>query len=135
MRKEKNVAPKVAVALHVVARNEDRLFDSLIVRMCNVHELVYAKQKPANAYSFIVGGNEYFIPFNEEINVDEEIKNIKEEIAYTKGFLVSVEKKLGNEKFVQSAPPQVVDTERKKQADALAKLKLLEEKLAAFSHS
>jgi valyl-tRNA synthetase len=85
-----------------------------------------------NAYSFIVDSNEYFIPFGEDIDVEAEISKIEEELQYTKGFLVSVQKKLSNEKFVAGAPEQVVASERKKESDALNKITILEEKLAAL---
>jgi len=53
----------------------------------------------------------------------------EEELKYLKGFLISVEKKLSNEKFVANAKPEIVDAERKKQQDAQDKIALLEEKM------
>ncbi len=71
--------------------------------------------------------------FSEDIDVEAEIKKIEEELKYTKGFLISVSKKLSNERFVSNAPEQVVAVEKKKMADAEAKVKILEEKLNAFA--
>ena len=66
-------------------------------------------------------------------DVEAEIKKIEEELKYTKGFLISVSKKLSNERFVSNAPEKVVAVEKKKMADAEAKVKILEEKLNAFA--
>ena len=90
-------------------------------------------EKVESAFSFVVKSNEYFIPFNEEVDVEAEIAKIKQELNYTKGFLVGVEKKLSNERFVNNAPKQVIENELKKQADAQAKIKVLEEKLISFA--
>jgi valyl-tRNA synthetase len=81
----------------------------------------------------LVKGSEFFIPFTANVDVEAEKKKIEEEINYTKGFLRSVEGKLNNEKFVNNAPPAVLDGERKKQADALERIKLLEEKLTSLN--
>jgi valyl-tRNA synthetase len=77
-----------------------------------------------------VKADECFVPMGDSINVEEEKENLKKEIEYTKGFLNSVMKKLSNERFVAGAPAQVLEMERKKQADAEAKIKTLEESLA-----
>mgnify|MGYP001159468618 FL=1 len=76
---------------------------------------------------------EYFIPLFDSINVEAEIEKLQKELNYTKGFLKSVEVKLSNEKFVQNAPQPLVDKERKKQADAKAKIDILVDKIAALS--
>jgi valyl-tRNA synthetase len=94
--------------------------------------LEYTTEKIANAYSFLVQSNEFFIPFGESIDLDAERKKIEEELDYTKGFLSIVQNKLTNEKFVSGAPEAVVANEKKKEADALQKIAILEEKLASF---
>ena len=81
----------------------------------------------------LLKGNEYFIPFSEEVDVEGEKTKLVEEINYTKGFLQSVQKKLANERFVAGAPEQVVNNEKQKEADAISKIKLLEEKLERLS--
>jgi valyl-tRNA synthetase len=65
-----------------------------------------------------------------KIDVEKEKESLQKEIDYLQGFLASVDKKLSNEKFVAGAPPQVIETERKKKADAEAKIKSLGEALA-----
>ena len=80
----------------------------------------------------IISLRAFFIPSNVEIDVEAERQKLEEELNYTKGFLKTVEKKLSNERFVNNAPPQVVENERKKMADAQAKIKTLEESLKAL---
>lgn len=134
IRNEKNIAPKVKLSLQVIAaENHDTTFDDIIIKLCNLSELKYTTEKINNAYTFVVKSNEYFIPFSIEIDVKAEIENLKKELEYTKGFLISVEKKLSNERFINSAPAKVIETEKKKQADARQKIKLLQEKLNSLN--
>ena len=76
--------------------------------------------------------NEYFIPLTDAVNVEEELAKIQEELSYTEGFLNQVRKKLSNERFVNNAPEQVVAVERKKEADALAKIETLKASLESL---
>lgn len=132
IRKDKGIANKVAIELMIVEgedKNHPRTMDSMLTKLGNVSVLEYVTEKPGKAFSFIVGSNEYLIPFAEEIDLDEERKKLEEELKYTQGFLASVRKKLSNDRFVNNAPDQVVDIERKKESDAVARIKVLEEKL------
>jgi valyl-tRNA synthetase len=133
VRKQHNIANKVRVELYVKKNKDlDASFDPVIVKMGNLSLLEYVSGKVANSNSFIVDGNEYFIPFGDSIDVTAEKAKIAEELNYTKGFLQSVQKKLQNEKFMAGAPEQVVAGERKKEADALEKIAILEEKLSSL---
>ena len=106
--------------------------DAVIVKMGNLSVFEYVSDKIQQANSFIVEGVEYFVPFGDVVDVDAEIKKMEEELGYSKGFLKSVQGKLANERFVAGAPAQVLELERKKEADALGKIQLLEEKLASL---
>ncbi|CEN33540.1 valine--tRNA ligase [Capnocytophaga cynodegmi] len=130
VRKEKNIPFKEEMPLSVLNNEQTATtFDVIIAKLGNLSELKYVNQKVEGAISFRVKSNEYFIPMQGNINVEEEIKKLEEELKYTQGFLASVEKKLSNEKFVSSAPEKVVEMERKKQADALAKIETIQESL------
>ncbi|EPB65692.1 tRNA ligase class I [Ancylostoma ceylanicum] len=134
IRKSNNIANKVKVDLLIGKNNDfDTSFDSVVIKMGNLSSLEYTSGKVANANSFIVANNEYYIPFGDSIDVEAEKTKLEEELKYTKGFLASVQGKLRNEKFVSGAPVQVVETERKKEADALSKISILEEKLAMLN--
>ncbi len=134
IRKSNNIATKVKLELFIrKTQTIETGFDSIIVKMGNLSVLEYVQDKVANANSFIVAGNEYFIPFGDTIDVEAEKAKISEELTYTKGFLKSVQSKLSNERFVTGAPEAVITNERKKEADALAKIALLEEKMASLN--
>lgn len=134
IRKQKNIPNKVAIELLVRQGEEtDTRFDAVISKLCHVSLFKYVDEKPGQAISLVIGRNEYFVPYSDNIDVDAEKKKIMDELNYTKGFLTSVQKKLANERFVSSAPEQVVESERKKEADALAKIVALEEQLAGLS--
>ncbi len=133
IRKDKNIPFKDAIELKVI-NNEKSVsdFDAIIMKLTNVTALEYVNEQVNGALTFRVKSNEYFVPISGNINIEEEIGKLTEELNYTKGFLASVEKKLSNEKFVAGAPEQVIANERKKQADALAKIATLEQSIASL---
>ncbi len=131
IRKEKNIAFKDTIVLKVMNNNySDSSFDSVITKLGNISEYEYISEKEEGALTFRVQANEYFIPVSGAINVEEEIQKLSEELKYTQGFLQSVQKKLSNERFVAGAPQNVLDIERKKEADALSKIATIEQSLA-----
>lgn len=134
IRKKNSVANKVKMELFVKTNGEvDKSMDSVISKMGNLTQLEYVSEKVAQANGFISAGHEFYIPFGDAIDLDAEKEKLTEELEYTKGFLKSVNKKLLNEKFMAGAPEQVVAIEKKKEADALAKIAILEEKLAELN--
>ncbi|MEZ4854605.1 valine--tRNA ligase [Flavobacterium sp.] len=131
IRKDKNISFKEAIELHVINNEKaSTLFDTVIMKLGNVVDLIYVNDKVSGALSYRVKSNEYFIPVGGSIDISAEIDKLTEELNYTKGFLKSVQGKLANEKFVAGAPEQVIANERKKEADALAKIATLEDSLA-----
>ncbi|WKB82097.1 valine--tRNA ligase [Cellulophaga lytica] len=130
IRKEKNIPMKEALELSVLnAENVSKELDVVIAKLTNVSSISYTDIAVDGALSFRVKSNEYFIPMVGAIDIEAEIKKIEEELKYTKGFLISVQKKLSNERFVNNAPEKVIEIERKKQADAEAKIETLEKSL------
>ncbi|MFN8863233.1 MAG: class I tRNA ligase family protein, partial [Flavobacteriales bacterium] len=107
-------------------------FKSLIQKLGNVSSIIIGQPSGGLTYSFILKGFNFEVPINNFIDIEKEVKKITEELDYTRGFLKSVEAKLSNERFVNNAPAQVLDGERKKQSDAMTKIALLEEKLAGL---
>jgi valyl-tRNA synthetase len=125
VRKENNIANKEKVSLKInAAGTPNKTFDAALAHLTNIESIEYIDTKPTGCFTFILKGSEYFIPFTANVDVEAEKKKIEEELTYAKGFLKSVEVKLSNEKFVNNAPAQVLENERKKQADALSKIKL-----------
>ncbi len=134
IRKQHSIANKVKIDLYVKKnRDLDQTFDAVILKMGNLSQLEYVSDKVGNANTFLVDGNEYFIPFGDSIDIEAERQKLQQELDYTKGFLVSVQKKLQNEKFVSGAPEQVVALEKKKESDALEKIAILEDKLSGLN--
>ena len=125
------MSPKEALELTINTKNQGvyQRFESVLNKLANLASLSFA-EKVDNAISFVVKSDECFVPMGDSINVEEEKANIQKELDYTKGFLNSVMKKLSNERFVSGAPAKVIEMERKKQADAEAKIKALEDSLA-----
>ena len=133
IRKDKNIPFKDAIDLKVVNNEKTSThFDSVICKLGNITNLEYVSDKVDGALSYRVKSNEYFIPITGAIDVAAEINKLTEELNYTKGFLKSVEAKLSNEKFVNGAPEKVLEMERKKQADALAKIATIEQSIAGL---
>jgi len=105
----------------------------LLQKMAALESLTFTKEEPANTVNFISGTEKFYVELNLTIDVAAEKERIGKELAYMKGFLVSVNKKLSNERFVNNAPAKVVENERSKQADAVAKIAILEESLAKLN--
>ena len=129
VRLERNIPNKDALALNLVSGNHDDAYNSVIIKMCNLDSIERA-DKDAMAAPFMVGTTEYAVPLGGTINIEDEIKKAEDEIKYLEGFLNSVVKKLSNEKFVANAKPEVVENERKKQADAESKINTLRESIS-----
>lgn len=126
IRLQKNIANKDALDLEVLGEYNEA-YNAVISKMGNITELKNVSEKNPHAISFLIGTTEFAIPMGNNIDVDAEIEKLEAELVYLQGFLNSVMKKLGNEKFVANAKAEVVDAERKKQADAESKIKTIEE--------
>ena len=132
IRLQKNIPNRDELSLEVVGEyNSD--YDSVISKMCNLTSINTVNEKDATAVSFLVGTTEFSVPLGSNIDVEEELAKLNEELKYLEGFLISVQKKLGNEKFVANAKPEIVENERKKQADAESKIKTIKESIANLS--
>lgn len=128
LRNEKGISPKEALAL-IAMRDSAAHFDLPLVQKLGNLSVEFVDQFPDKGFSFRVGTVEFMVPVSENIDMEAEREKLEKEKAYLQGFLIGVRKKLTNEKFVGSAPAAVVDAERKKEADALEKIALIEEQL------
>ncbi|NCC18319.1 MAG: valine--tRNA ligase, partial [Bacteroidia bacterium] len=133
VRNEKNIAQKIALELFVKeSLNENKEFDGIITKLCNISNLEYISDKKEGALSLMVRTSEMFIPLGDTINKEEEIKKLQQDLKYYEGFAKSVKGKLSNEKFVSGAPAQVVENERKKLSDAEQKISSITEQLKSL---
>ena len=130
IRANKGISPREAFDLYYKGEWDDKN-DAIIQKLANINLIAENKGNiSGSAATFMVGTIEISIPLGNNVNVEEEIKKMEEEIKYLEGFLVSVNKKLGNEKFVANAKPEVVENERKKKADAESKIATLKENIS-----
>lgn len=111
----------------------DKDFLPVIAKLGNLSGISFVDEKQPGAASFMVGTTEFFIPLGDKLDKEKELAKLKEELAYFKGFLESVMKKLGNERFVNNAPANVIGMEQKKKSDALSKISALEERIKELS--
>ena len=135
LRKEKNIPQKNAIEFSIkknLDQKADLTFDSVVAKLCNISELNYINEKLDGAQSFIICSTEFYVPLGDFIDKKAEIIKLEEELKYAKGFLNSVMKKLSNERFVNNAPPQVIEKERQKQEDAESKIKVIEDQIVSL---
>ena len=131
VRLQKNIPNKEELELQVMGVGNVPV-ESIIKKLANLSAVANVSEKDATAAAFMVGTTEYAVPLGNNINVEEELKKLEADLKYQEGFLQSVLKKLSNEKFVNNAPAKVIEMERKKQADAEAKIATLKESIAAL---
>ena len=133
IRKQKNISPKESLELYIRAEKTfDKSFNDIIIRLSNLSLFKTTNNKPENSLSFLVNQFEFYLPVSETIDTDAEKLRLKKDLEYNKGFLNSVQSKLANERFVSNAKPEVIENEKKKKADAEAKIRSLEEQLLAM---
>ncbi len=131
VRLQKNIPNKEELELQVMGEGNVPV-ESIIKKLANLSAVANVSEKDATAAAFMVGTTEYAVPLGNNINVEEELKKLEADLKYQEGFLQSVLKKLSNEKFVNNAPAKVIEMERKKQADAEAKIATLKESISAL---
>ncbi len=139
IRQEKNIANKNQIDLFIRKNNQeqqDTTFDSIVEKLCNISKLKYVNEKANNSLSFNVKTTEFYIPISQDTKIDvaSEIEKLEKDLKYQENFLASVEKKLSNEKFVNSAPKQVVDLELKKKADSLAIINVIKKQIESLKN-
>ena len=134
VRAQKQISPKEALKLYVEGAVSEELIP-ILAKSANLTEVISGAPAEPGCVSFIVGTVKMSIPLGAFVNADEEKSKIEAELAHQKGFLEAVRKKLSNVSFVEHAPAKVVETERKKEADALARITALEESLKSLNNN
>ena len=131
IRLQKNIPNKDSLELEIIGEHNDA-YNPVISKMGNITEIRAVNEKNPQAISFLVGTTEFAVPMGNNIDIEAELAKLEADLVYQQGFLNSVMKKLGNEKFVANAKADVVDAERKKQADAESKIKTIEETIQSL---
>jgi valyl-tRNA synthetase len=135
-RQSKGLSPKEALALSIRSNGSNTslsIFKDAIIKLGNLSAITPVNEKPDNTFPFVVRDLECFIPMSENIDKEAELKKLKDDLAYTQGFLKSVMGKLNNERFVANAKPEILAAEQKKKADAEAKIRAIEEALSSLA--
>ena len=127
VRASKNIAPKESLELVALTASRSSEFDSVITKMANLSAISAKAEKPEGASQFMVGTEEFAVPLGQLIDIDAEIAKAEAQLKHLRGFLIGVQKKLSNERFVANAPEQVVALERKKEQDSIEKIAALEQ--------
>ncbi len=132
-RNSKGLSPRDTLSLQTrLGREQFPFFADLIAKLANVRHEIRANA-PSQGITFLAGTLECAIPLEGKVDVEAARAELRKEIEYQQGFLASVDKKLTNERFMAGAPPNVIEMEKKKKADAESKIRLLEENLARLS--
>jgi len=133
IRSQRGLSPKESLSLLVKKDSQfDQKFNPNVTKLGNIDKIELVDQKPANAISFLIKQFEFYVPMPSGIDSAAEKERLLKELEYNKGFLKSVQSKLANERFVSNAKPEIVENERKKQADAEAKIRAIEEQLGSL---
>ncbi|MDB5011587.1 MAG: valS, partial [Mucilaginibacter sp.] len=136
IRNTKQISPKEALQLSVKPNSSINYSQHqlIITKLANISELNLVNDKVNGAMSFLVATDEFFIPLNESLDPLAEAERLKKEKEYLNGFLKSVNAKLSNERFMSNAKPEIIEIELKKKTDAEAKLRILDDGLAALAN-
>jgi len=134
IRVKNQIKPKEAIKLSIETDQQQsyKSIESILAKQLNAESISYVSASVAGTISAVIQKDKFYIATEQAIDTSSQKEQMLKDLEYLKGFLVSVEKKLGNERFVQNAKPEVVDIEKKKKADAEAKIKAIEESLAAL---
>jgi valyl-tRNA synthetase len=133
VRNQKNIGPTKQLELAVKTDEQAAVqtYAALVRKLANLSDLSFVEEAPSSAVSFVQGGSEFFVPLDMQVDAVAERARLEKELEYAIGFRDSVNKKLGNEKFVANAKPDVLERERQKLADAESKITALEQALKA----
>ena len=134
VRNTKQISPKEALPLAIKVNSgvDYEKWLNIVFKLANISEVEFVNDKIAGDVAFMLGNDEFFIHLNEAIDVDAERSRLNADLIYLQGFLKAVDAKLGNERFVQNAKPEIIQNERNKKADAESKIRIIEESLAAL---
>ena len=134
VRNKNQIKPKEPIKLSVNATNKElyTAIEPILTKQVNIDSFAFVSEPVTNTIAAVIDKDKFYIATEQPVNTGLQRDELLKELEYLKGFLVSVEKKLGNERFVQNAKPEVVAIEQKKKADAEEKIKIIEESLATL---
>jgi valyl-tRNA synthetase len=133
-RNKNQLKLKENIKLHIQTATPEnyKAIESILVKQVHANEVSYINEPVPGAIALLVQKDKFYVETTAELNTASQKEQLQKDLDYQKGFLSSVEKKLNNERFVQNAKPEVIEIERKKKADAEAKIKAIEESLQSL---
>ena len=134
VRNKQQIKPKETIALFIQTDNTigyDGILN-ILAKQANTKSISFTNEPVAGTITSVIGKDKFYIETEQPLNAGQQKDDLLKELNHLKGFLISVEKKLGNEKFVQNARPEVLALEQKKKSDAETKIKVIEESLATL---
>ena len=133
-RNKNQLKPKDTITLHIQTANTDtyKAIESILCKQVNATSIEYTNSSVDNTIVVAVEKDKFFIGTSIELDATALKATLLADLAYQKGFLESVTKKLSNDRFVQNAKPEVVALEQQKQADAIARIATIEESLQSL---
>jgi valyl-tRNA synthetase len=134
VRNKQQIKPKETIKLFIetAGTNIFKSVEGILAKQVNAESISYVKEAVANTINTIIGKDKFYIQAEQAIDTANQKEELLKELKYQQGFLVAVDKKLSNEKFVANAKPEVIALEKKKKADAEEKIKAIEESLAGL---
>jgi len=134
VRNKQQVKPKETIVLHIQSENKQvyATIGSLLAKQVNASSVHDVFEPVEGTVTLVLGKDKFYIQTPQPLNTAGQKEGLEKELEHLKGFLASVEKKLGNEKFVQNAKPEVLALEQKKRSDAESKIKVIEESLSGL---
>jgi valyl-tRNA synthetase len=133
-KNKNNVKPKEQVSLYIETKNESsfQVIKGILSRQTNADKILFNQTPDATAIMTVAGNEKVYIKSDVAIDTSVQKEKLTKDLNYLKGFLITVDKKLSNDKFVQNAKPEVIELERKKKADAESKIKVIEQTLGSL---
>ncbi|MBK8787734.1 MAG: valine--tRNA ligase [Chitinophagaceae bacterium] len=134
-RNKNQLKPKEAIKLFIETDSKESYssIQNILSKQVNADEISFTGEAIANTIVVAVEKDKFYLKTEKELDTATLKDDLLKDLEHQKGFLLSVEKKLSNEKFVQNAKPEVLALEQKKKADAEARIKTIEESLSTIS--
>ena len=135
VRNKHQIKPKETISLHIQTKEKNvyELIENILSKQLNTASVFYVNEPVAGTITTVIGKDKFYIETSQPLDTAEQREGLEKELAHLQGFLATTEKKLGNEKFVQNAKPEVLELERKKKNDAETKIKVIQESLAGLN--
>lgn len=133
-RNKNKLKPKEPVKLYIQSESNEVYsnLQQILSRQVNASSIAFTDDTVGNTISVVIGKDKFFLQTAQAIDTTSQRAELEKELEYLQGFLQSVNKKLGNERFVQNAKPEVVQLEQQKKNDAETKIRIIEESLASL---